>query len=269
MKTLVWSDIHNRTNLIQSFLEKNGDQYAKRIFLGDYFDSFNDGPDDAARSATLVKKLLADPRNVLLEGNHDTAYRYNNRASHCPGWEREKALAVSDILRLEDWNKFKLFEFEQGFLCSHAGAHFSIIHPVLGIDVADLTKQANAAVEAMRSNIIHPFYAGFNDNGLMYPGLTWLRWYEFHAIPGLNQIVGHTTYDSPQITYARIKKSKYADGTPKETVEEVYANAEKFRNQPPKLEKLCSINYNIDTNNAYFAEIEDGEVSLKLTLDYL
>lgn len=272
MKTLVWPDTHNRVKLLNSFLEKSGHLFEKRIFLGDYFDQWNDRPIDAHITAKFIKQLLKDPRNVLLEGNHDTAYRFDNDASYCSGYSLEKSRAINEVLSYDDWQKIKLFEFEQGFLCSHAGVHGHIFcHPIHGITLEGIKKDCDTAVDAMRSNIIHPVYADGMSNGgkARVGGITWLRWWDFMPIIGLNQIVGHTIlHGKPEVSYARIKKSVYK-GKESTVVENVKVTTEQFDRMPPKNGTLSSINFNIDTDNRYFIILEDGNPSIHLTLDYL
>lgn len=271
MKTLVWPDVHNRTVTLKKVLKNLGDGFDKRIFLGDYFDNFDDTPEVAHRTATYIKELLEDPKNVLLEGNHDTSYRYGNQASYCPGWTPEKHRAVRSVLDRTDFDQLKLFEYHDGFLCSHAGAsEYVFQHPILGVTLDVIAKDCAKAAEAMRSNIEHPVYRdGISSGGRQaIGGITWLRWYDFRPIPGINQIVGHTFTATPSISYARKKVSKY-QGVEKERIENVKVDWDHYRNYTPKQDSLCSINYNLDTNNAYFATIEDGEIKFHLTLDYL
>ncbi len=271
MKTLVWGDVHNRTKLLKSFLDKNGDAFEKRIFLGDWFDQFNDRPDDAARTARYLIELIDDPRNVFIEGNHDTAYRFGTPISLCSGFTFEKKRFIDSVMKFHHWEKFKLFEVEQGWVCSHAGMHESIFeHPVIGMDLPYIQKMCDEAVNQARANGWHPVYdLGKRYDGLLQRGgLTWLRWWEFEPIPYFNQIVGHTRLNQPEVSYARLKVSRYK-GKKTETLEKVKVDIEHLRNHPPKPENVCSWNYNIDTDNKYFIVIENGEVTTHLTLDYL
>lgn len=270
MKTLVWSDVHNRTGMLETVLKNLGDGFDNRVFLGDWFDNFGDNVTDAMITARCLKKLLEDPKNLFCEGNHDTAYRFGNQASYCPGWTKEKHKGVTSILGYNDWQKFELCHFVNGFLCSHAGVHERTFqHPIKGITVDGIKEDCQKAVDAMRSNIIHPaYYDGYGLGGSKLGGITWLRWNWFRPIPGLNQIVGHTICTQPQISYAKRKISKYK-GHEKETIENVKVDWSHYLDWTPKSESVCSINYNIDTNNTHFIIIEDGVASVHLTLDYL
>ncbi len=271
MKTLVWPDVHHRTELLKIFLDKNGDQFDKRIFLGDWFDNWNDNPADAARTARLLVELIDDDRNVFIEGNHDTAYRYGTPVSLCSGFTNEKKRFVDSVMKFHHWQKFKLYEMEQGWLCSHAGVHPCIFsHPIHGVKFEWIESLCVLAQDQVRANIWNPVY----DLGKMYDGqmqtggITWLRWSQFEPIENLNQIVGHSVRNTPEVSYIRKKTSKY-EGEEKEKHEKVKCDLLHFMAYPPKIDKLCSLNYNIDTDNKYFAIIEDGEVNIHFTLDFL
>lgn len=271
MKTLVWGDVHNRIGILKKVLANYGDTFEKRIFLGDWFDQFNDNADQAKATALYLMELMEDPRNVFIEGNHDTSYRFANPVAFCSGFEWDKHRFIHSVMQHRHWEKFKLFEYEQGVLCSHAGVHKEVFeHPVTGITIEQLQKDCDKAVDAIRCNIEHPAYAcGMSSGGRAFRGgITWLRWFEFDPIEGLNQIVGHTIVTEPEIIYGRKKVSTY-QGVKKEKIEKVKVTFSQYMNMPPKPEKICSVNWNIDTNNAHFATIENGEIRIHLTLDYL
>ncbi len=271
MKTLVWPDVHNRTELLKTFLAKNGDAFEKRIFLGDWFDQIDDNPSDALRVANLIVELGKDARNVFIEGNHDASYRYHTPFTICCGFSQNKLRAINKVMNEQDWRKFKLFEYEQGWLCSHAGVHPRIFeHPIKGLTLDSITELCKSSETPVKAGMYHRVYEMGKACGGLEPvgGINWLRWFQFKPIEGINQIVGHTTYDEPRVHYARKMKSIYK-GETKEWNEYVDVHLSHFRNMPPNPNKICSWNWNIDNDNRYFAIIENGEVEIKLTLDYL
>jgi len=271
MKTLVWSDVHNRVNRLKTVLSNLGDDFDNRVFLGDWFDQYGDSVGDARMTAFYLKELLQDPKNFFCEGNHDTPYRFGNDASYCPGWTKEKHAGVKEILGYNDWQKFQLCHYINGFLLSHAGVHERVFqHPIRGITVEGIKEDCQKAVDALRCNTIHPVYADGMSNGGRAPvgGITWLRWWDFHPIPDLNQIVGHTICTQPEISYARRKVSKH-NGQEKTTIENVKVSWSHYQDWAPKADTICSMNYNLDTCNNHFIIIEDGVASIHLTLDYL
>lgn len=271
MKTFVWSDVHNRVGRLKTVLGNLKGDFDKRIFLGDWFDNFGDTPEHALRTAETLVELMQDPKNVFIEGNHDTAYRYRNLSSMCSGFTVEKSRAVNQIMGFNEWNRFKLFEEHDGFVFSHAGiGQDAFSHPIHGITMEEVAKRCQEGQDAIRSNIDHPVYFAGRANGGRepYSGITWLRWGDLKPLAGINQIVGHTPYASPQIAYGRIKKSKY-NRRVRTTQENVKVDWAQFEHSPPKAGSLCSINFNLDTHNAHFITIEDGVVQIHLVLDYL
>ena len=271
MKTLVWPDVHHRHALLRQFLAKNGGDFSRRIFLGDWFDQWQDRPDHAKATAQLIVELMQDPSNIFIEGNHDSSYRYRNDTMWCPGFEWDKSRFINTVMDFPHWEKFKLFHVEQGVICSHAGVHPAVFtHPILGLTIEGITKDCEKAVECARSNIKHPVYAmGMACGGKApFGGITWVRWGEIVPIEGMNQIVGHTLVNEPEIIYGRKKVSAY-NGVVTEKMESVTTTLTNYLRMPPKKENLCSINWNIDTNNRYFAVIENGEISIHKTEDYL
>lgn len=271
MKVLVWPDVHHRIQLLHSFLAKNGEKFGKRIFLGDWFDQFHDKPDHAKATAIYVKELMQDDRNVFIEGNHDTSYRFQNEVSFCQGFEWDKARFINSILGRADWNRFKLFHVEQGIYCSHAGIHPSVFeHPVLGITEEVVQKECDKAVECARANIKHPVYMAGMSSGGKHPfgGINWIRWGDLYPIEGINQIVGHTPCLEPEVLYARKKVSIY-NGEEKVKIEKVRVTYSHYLDWTPKKENVISRNWNLDTHNKHFAIIEDGEVTIHETVRYL
>lgn len=270
MQVLVWPDVHNRIILLRKFLEKNGENFQKRIFLGDWFDAWDDKAEDAKATAEYLAELMEDPRNIFIEGNHDSSYKYGRTSTFCSGFTFEKQRAIASVMTPDHWAKFKLFHFEGNVLCSHAGVHPAIfMHPIAGIDPIQMEKDCEQAMQAARCNIRHPIYeAGMSSGGrATFGGINWLRWWEFKPIEGINQIVGHTIHSEPQVTYLK-KKVETKAGHDRVRFETARTNLTNYRNMPPKKEP-CSINWNIDTDNRNFAIIEDGKIHIKLTLDYL
>jgi len=272
MQILVWPDVHHRVSLLQKVLENHGDKFEKRIFLGDWFDQFNDRTEDAGRTAEFLIKLMEDPRNIFLEGNHDTSYKYGNAVSYCSGFSFEKLRLINSILDRSHWDKFKLFHMEGNIILSHAGVHpYVFQHPVVGINKEQMEKDCEVAMQAARSNMKHPIYsAGISSGGTArFGGINWLRWWELAPIEGFDQIVGHTTVAKPEVIYLRKKNRKKPDA-PEEhwRFRTVRTQWDNYVELPPK-RGVISMNYNIDTDNAYFIIIKDGVVDIKLTLDYL
>lgn len=262
MKTIIISDIHNRFEWIEdALLSPLLQPYDNIIFLGDYFDDFNDTPEIVANAAKWLKQSMQKPNRIHLIGTHDLWYMFPyNRFIAASGNSEAKAYAIRSVLSQEDWNKLYLYHYEQNFLLSHAGIHINLIGEYVFkhnlIDLFDkyiINKEIQlngqeivdkivrpATIEAMKSvkdGHAHPWLDAGVTRGGRQPvgGITWLDWiYEFKPIPGLNQIVGHTELIVPDEKYIK-----------------------------------SSINYDLDTRNSHVGILENGKFSYIETIEVL
>lgn len=235
MKTIVISDLHNRVDWIEYALSSPILQpYDKVIFLGDYFDDFNDTPEIVTNAVRWLKQSLQKPNRIHLIGTHDLWYMFPyNRFIAASGNTEAKAYAIRGILTQEDWNLLKLYHYEQNFLLSHAGVHINLINEYVfnhtdffnknivnkefqldGQEIVDkiVKPVTEEALNRVKNGYAHPWLdAGVVRGGRQsVGGITWLDWiYEFKPVPGLNQIVGHTELNIPDEKY--IKSSRNYD----------------------------------------------------------
>lgn len=227
-RTVIISDLHNRVDWIEPTLSSI--RYDRVIFLGDYFDDFNDTDEDITKVAKWLKQSLRQKKRVHLIGTHDMWYRFPyNRFLMASGNTPRKSIIINGIISKEDWNKLKLYWCEQGFLLTHAGLHQSFFKE--NSDYRFITSSIEKALQDVGNGKINPLLdAGFARGGLQsFGGITWLDWYdEFEPVPYLNQIVGHTQLMYPE--EKSIENSK---------------------------------NYCMDTRNKHIGIIEDGEFTWK------
>jgi hypothetical protein len=182
MKTLVIGDIHNYTASVDRILKEVA--YDKVIFLGDYFDNFNDTPADAAATAKWLKSNLYNPQFTFLWGNHDLPYAYPHY--DCPGFSIEKQQQVNKFMDNQDWQKLQFLVGEQEYWLSHAGIDFNFY-------------KANGLLE-LESVIGRLEYAETLLSHGNFPQLlcdkrlsvVWNRFDYLKVLPDVNQIVGHT-----------------------------------------------------------------------------
>lgn len=235
MRYLIVPDVHHKVLLANRILEEDPHDHA--IFLGDFFDDWNDGITDAACTAACVKAWLNDPNITCLLGNHDMAYGWAhlNQELLCSGWSKDKAIAVHGQLAPEDWRKFKLHawidEGPRPWLISHAGLHASGLE---GCPPADYRQSVDSecerALDCLFTGQMH-FLLGcgrIRGGRQAIGGINWMDWDEFLPIPRLNQVVGHT----------QAKKVRYKNW--------------------PTSENVC-----LDTRMRHYAVIEDGEIEIK------
>ena len=118
VKTLIIPDIHNDYLTAEKIILKENPD--KIIFLGDYFDDFDDTVQDAINTAKWLKKSLKQENRIHLIGNHDLSYMTDNPNLKCMGYTVDKHTAIKK--HSIDWNKLLMhYWIDEKWLCTHAG----------------------------------------------------------------------------------------------------------------------------------------------------
>ena len=269
MKTLIISDIHHGVNRADCIIDEA--KADRTIFLGDFFDMFDDTPADAARTAQWIRARIENhPEDVFLMGNHDVPYRWVMVPEFCcPGWTNAKWRATESILTPKHWNQFKLHHWEPGptpdsnpWLFSHAGICEWIFRPGYSTDNyidknppwtiprSRIDELCATAIEHARSRIPELVLSAVGHacgGQCQKGGIVWQRWYEFDPTPGINQIVGHTPSRRVQHRTRMLEERMLED---KIFVQQEDANGE-----------FVSDNYCLDTVLNHYGILENGEVS--------
>jgi len=222
MKLLVIPDIHNRVEWAETLLAAHPGWDC--VFLGDYFDSFGDGPAQAEQTAKWLRWSIEQPGRTHLMGNHDLPYRWNYL--QCPGCTAEKQKAVNRVMTRHHWGQTKLVKVYQPsgvyrpLVISHAGITLANLYGVedarevaangrlshlrqrpqaeqLGV----LWQQA-AKCEIMADGHMLPEHSWLNQGSRMghrnVGGPFWIDRHVLHPLlPGCDQIVGHTPVRTP------------------------------------------------------------------------
>lgn len=192
MRTLVIPDLHHNVHWVKDFLKAQ--DYTEVVFLGDYFDDWNDSPIKAKETAYWLKDALTWPDTIFLLGNHDIAYRFPiNGYMVCAGFTEKKSNEINRILSFDDWAKIGLCYYTQGFLCSHAGIANHLFSNMP--EISDIEMLCNRSLEyAQCGNTTNILGCGYGRGGNQpIGGITWCDWeQEFNPLPGISQIVGHT-----------------------------------------------------------------------------
>ena len=253
MKTLIIGDLHNKVGWVEACI--NAVKPDLTVFLGDYFDSFDETLEGTTRTAQWLKESLDHPNRVHLLGNHDMPYRFPmNFNLSCPGFTRDKSSLINDILSTgTSWEKMRSFHWIDGWLLSHAGIHLNLLHPLKGFDLKELRKLEEEAFEKCLMDISTPFFGcGFSRGG-SYPcgGITWQDFdVDFVPIEGVNQIVGHTPHPT-----AKVKLM----GNDSEKV--IHCSWDEYLSVHEKT-PMKSVNLDIDTCRRYYAILEKGKVQV-------
>jgi len=194
MKSIIIGDIHNDTISAQKICDKHTDAN-EIVFLGDYFDDFDDCAYNLKQTADWLLESLSHKNRIHMLGNHDVHYFCPNKQIIGSGFTNGKLKEFNNHPISKTLFNFKLSYYTQDYLCSHAGIYPSLI-PITVKDIPVwLQFEEQKILENMKRNIISPLLkVGFSRYGSeMFGGITWLDWNEeFEPIEGLNQIVGHT-----------------------------------------------------------------------------
>lgn len=179
-------DIHNKWFEAEEILDKEGDSNV--IFLGDYFDDFDDTLETTYQTAEWLKKSMTNPNRVHLLGNHDLSYideRYR-----CSGFSEGKMFAIRNAG--VDLTKLQHYCWAGDWLCTHAG---------LTRDFFSAFNHKNLYIheflDDMVDNYTNRLYNCSASRGGRdaHSGIVWCDYNEFEPIPNVKQIFGHTHGD--------------------------------------------------------------------------
>lgn len=228
-KILIVPDMHLRFKIVEFIIQK--EIFDQIIFLGDYFDDFNDTEQMVEEEADWLLDSLNQPNRIHLLGNHDIAYYaeydwgdfntainnnifqpYYGHKYYCTGFEYYKKIIIQEKLQEKDWNKFKLYHWiTDNTLCTHAGFTNQLYTEYYNInkkyhDIHFLLKnEANIALKNIKKGK-HPnklISAGISRGGKeLVGGITWCDYFkDFTPINNINQIFGHTILSYPELKY--------------------------------------------------------------------
>lgn len=188
---IIIGDIHGDLESLKKILKKFPKE--KKLFIGDYVDSFTASNSDVRECLNLV----IENADVLLIGNHEFNY-YNGFgfSGYCTGYRESMKEEISKLLK-KHWNKFKLlhYDLERRLIYTHAGisqtwvdfcydGNFGVkeIKNLSEINVFDLSYQhAVMMISAERGGTAQ---AG---------GPLWCDWRkEFEPLKTFSQVMGHT-----------------------------------------------------------------------------
>jgi Calcineurin-like phosphoesterase len=203
--TLIIPDIHHKWHHAEKIISSVGAD--EIIFLGDYFDDFNDAPEMVQETADWLVSSVNKPNRIHLFGNHDIHYAYTYRNFKSSGYEQWKNFIIQDTVSQEVWNKLKYYHFlDNRWLLTHAGLHkANVPGSILKLKtnrkefIAELSGHLDYSIiegfKAAANNVPHWIFCAGGSRGGRQPvgGITWCDFErEFSPIEGINQIMGHT-----------------------------------------------------------------------------
>jgi hypothetical protein len=155
MRTLIIPDLHHHTERADHWLTTQ--DHDRVVFLGDYFDDFDDDVGDARRTAIWLRDRIEKTDYIFLLGNHDIAYMFAHAPNlWCPGFTAAKARGIAEILRPEHWQRLRLAHAEQGWLLSHAGFHPAWLKEPT---VECIFQRCDEAMQQTKRGVFDPFPA--------------------------------------------------------------------------------------------------------------
>jgi predicted phosphodiesterase len=203
--TLIISDLHHRWQQAEEIIATvDADEI---IFLGDYFDDFNDDPAAVRETCEWFESSVSKPNRIHLFGNHDQHYAYVYRTFRCSGYAQWKYFIIHDTLPHQIWNKVKWYHFLDGrWLLTHGGLHKDNVPGSILKLKTDRPKFIKELGNYLDYHIREGFRLGatgqnswiFNAGAARWGnqkigGITWCDFEkEFAPFRGINQIVGHT-----------------------------------------------------------------------------
>ena len=212
-KTLVIPDIHLQWKKAEKIIAHEGAD--KIIFLGDYFDAFEETDNDNLITAQWLIESLGKPNRIHLMGNHDISYAIPHRSYKCSGYSVYKDYQINSVLKENDWKKLKLYTWSDGFLMSHAGVHSYFYEKYISSEKENekMPSEFKAWLEsicedAMADACKHRpaakiLQAGMSRGGNeLVGGIIWCDSREFTPIPGIDQIFGHTPGPKPRFIHS-------------------------------------------------------------------
>lgn len=183
-KTLILPDLHTRFDIAEQVIDEV--EHDSIIFLGDYFDNFDDSPKVAHHTALWLKDSLKKQNRIHLIGNHDISYMTNGRHP-CSGWDGLKQMYVN---RVEiDWSQLKPYCWVDYWLCTHSGLTNEFYN---ACNVEHLSTESFLQYMIDRNSDRLMDCSNYRGGIDAHSGIFWCDYSEFKDVPNLNQIFGHT-----------------------------------------------------------------------------
>ncbi len=182
-KILIIPDIHNKWFEAEEIISK--EKPDKVVFLGDYFDDFNDTLEDAEQTAEWLKKSLTNPDRIHLLGNHDLSYL--NTDYVCSGFSEGKLFAIKNTKI--DLTKLQYYCWVGDWLCTHAGLSGEFFK-AYNYKNLHIDKFLDKMIKHNKNRLYD--CSSFRGGRDAHSGILWCDYDEFVDLPNVKQIFGHT-----------------------------------------------------------------------------
>lgn len=204
--TLIIPDLHHRWRQAEKIITAVGADEV--LFLGDYFDDFNDDINMVRETSEWLVDSVKKPNRTHLYGNHDIQYGFAYSSFQCSGYTQWKYFIIHDMVPRETWDKLKYFHIlDNTWLLSHGGLHNHCVpNDIKKLRIGTDKKYIVTIGEYLDKEIVKAFQNAANHKGSWVfnagharggfqrvGGITWCDYdREFFPLMGINQIVGHT-----------------------------------------------------------------------------
>jgi hypothetical protein len=192
---LIIGDLHGNLPFLKRVLEIYPEH--RKVFVGDYVDSRTNSREEELECLAIVLDLVEQGTARALYGNHE--WSYLEQSMRCSGFEQSFDQRLSPFKpRMRELLEHYLWIPEQRLLITHAGLSFRLWQECgFTVDniIGKLGEWALLPIQETPAGWIGMPRGGMDNVG----GIYWCDWYsEFQPVPGITQILGHTSALSVQ-----------------------------------------------------------------------
>ena len=106
MRICVIPDLHNKISVADYIINEEDAHVDEFVLLGDYFDDYNDTPEDNKETGLFINEFINNDKFKFLIGNHDLHYIINHPPYQCRNsYSEEKFNIINEIVSEEAWEK--------------------------------------------------------------------------------------------------------------------------------------------------------------------
>jgi len=122
MRICVIPDLHNKIDVADYIINEEDAHVDEFVLLGDYFDDYNDTPEDNRETGLFINEFINNDKFKFLIGNHDLHYIINHAPYQCKNsYEDEKFNAINEVVSEDAWEKMVWTHIRDKWLFSHSG----------------------------------------------------------------------------------------------------------------------------------------------------
>lgn len=122
MRACVIPDLHNKVSVADYIINKEYNEVDELIFLGDYFDDYNDTPEENRETGLFINEFINDDKCKFILGNHDLHYIINHPVYQCKNsYSVEKYDAINEVVSPDAWERMIWTHVRDKWIFSHSG----------------------------------------------------------------------------------------------------------------------------------------------------